>query len=118
MGKNAEGEDHPICVAICPSQQKWAVGAAGNWKKREQAARLALCVALAANVEDFSVLARSQPEFTRFCEASGIATDTAIGSETAATPAAKVARVAAAPEATMTKAERKAAAAAAWEAQQ
>merc|ERR1712039_880090 len=47
-------------------------------KKREQAARLSLAVALAANLEDFSKL-RGRPEFTRYCETSGIATDTDIG---------------------------------------
>merc|ERR1711972_637241 len=69
----------PMCIAICEEQAKWAIGMAGNWKKREQATRLALAVSLAANLEDFTKVARSYPEFTRFCEATGIATDGALG---------------------------------------
>lgn len=94
--KAAGGDDTPICIALHPSQGKWAVGMAGNWKKREQAARLALCVAMAANLEDFSALARTNPDFTRFCEASGIATDVDIGAlagAALAAPAAKKAKI-------------------------
>merc|ERR1712232_1412404 len=72
-------EECPMCIAICESQAKWAIGMAGNWKKREQAARLSLAVALAANLEDFAKISRQWPEFTRYCETSGIATDTDIG---------------------------------------
>ena len=64
-------------------------------KTSEQAAMLALCVALAANVEDFSNVIeqvdQQQPEFTMFCEKSGIATDTNLAHElgTAVTVAPK-----------------------------
>lgn len=36
------------CVAKCPIMGKWAVGIANGWKGRETAAKLALCVAIAA----------------------------------------------------------------------
>merc|ERR1719215_2267366 len=72
-------EDCSICIALCESQAKWAIGMAGGTKFREQAARLSLAVALAANLENFDKLSRQWPEFTRFCETSGIATDTDIG---------------------------------------
>merc|ERR1712050_252203 len=71
-------DDYGFCIAVCPSQAKWAVGIASKGKFREQAARLSLCLALAANIEDFSNLAARNPEFTAFCELSGIATDVPI----------------------------------------
>lgn len=84
--KAAGGEVQPLCIAVCASQGKWAIGAGGQWKKREQAARLALCIALAANIDDFGALAASQPEFTMFCESSGIATDTNLAHHAHAEP--------------------------------
>merc|ERR1719188_980862 len=72
--KASGGEESSFCIAECHTRAIWAVGAANGWKKREQCARLAMCVALAANAEDFDKVARAQPEFTRFCEAVGIQT--------------------------------------------
>jgi len=72
--KVATQEERAICVAECSEASIWAVGTGGKWKQRELAARLALCVALAANMEDFSGLANSQPEFTALCESVGITT--------------------------------------------
>jgi hypothetical protein len=46
MTKLGLGED-PICVALSPQHARWAVGVGGKWKQRENAARLALCAALA-----------------------------------------------------------------------
>mmetsp|Transcript_90536 Transcript_90536/g.235802 ORF Transcript_90536/g.235802 Transcript_90536/m.235802 type:complete len:565 (+) Transcript_90536:87-1781(+) len=69
------GEDQCICVATCPSQAKWAVGGGNNWKKREQAAKLSLCIALAANAEDLSTVSARYPEFAAICESAGITTD-------------------------------------------
>jgi len=85
--KSQAGQELPLCVAICEEKAIWAVGAATGWKKREQTAKLALCVALAANLDDFEKLAKSQPEFTQLCEAVGIQTGASF-----AAPAAKKAR--------------------------
>lgn len=84
------GEDHCICVATCPSQAKWAVGGGNNWKKREQAAKLSLCIALAANAEDLSTVSARYPEFAAICESAGITTDS-MDPEAAARAAAAVA---------------------------
>jgi len=72
--RTAGGEELCYCIMESRKTSIWAVGAGHSWKKREQAGRLALCVALAANVADFGGLARSQPGFTAFCEGAGIAT--------------------------------------------
>lgn len=72
--KRAGCEEACFCIAECPERRIWAVGAGNKWKQREQAARLALCVALAANADDFERLARAHPEFTALCEDVGIAT--------------------------------------------
>jgi len=79
--KAAGLEEQCFVLATCTSLSKWAIGLGGKWKNREQAARLALCVALAANLEDFSGLVASYPEFTEFCEKSGIVTDNAGAAE-------------------------------------
>jgi len=72
--KATGGEELCFCVVECPEMAMWAVGVANSWKKREQAARLALCVAVAANLSDFEKLAAEQPEFTAFCESVGVST--------------------------------------------
>lgn len=74
--KAAGGQEQPYCIAECSAKAIWAVGAGSKWKSREQAARLAMCIALAANIEDFEAIAKAQPEFTAFCEALGISTGT------------------------------------------
>lgn len=68
-------EEICMCIAVCPGQAKWAVGLGNKWKQREQAARLALCVALAANAPSLSGPIQRNPEFGSLCEAAGIATE-------------------------------------------
>jgi len=46
--REAGAEENCIAVAACSSQAKWGVGMAGGWKHREAAAKVALCVAIAA----------------------------------------------------------------------
>lgn len=93
--KASGGEESPFCVAEYPEQNIWAVGLASQWKKREQAARLALCVAISANLQDFAGIAETQPDFTAFCESVGVSTGTDIPAfrpadkAAAAAPAAK-----------------------------
>lgn len=65
-------DEMSFCVAVCASHGKWAVGLAGNWKKREQATRLALCVALAANAESLSGVVSQHPAFGQLCADAGI----------------------------------------------
>lgn len=72
--KQAGGEENSYCIAECPDRAIWAVGAAAGWKRREQCARLAMALALAANAEDCTSLGSSHPDFVRFCEAAGIHT--------------------------------------------
>merc|ERR1712159_542504 len=43
----AGGEQVSLCIARCKGKRSWAVGAAGKWKARENAAKLALAVSLA-----------------------------------------------------------------------
>lgn len=86
--KEVGGEESSICVAKYPMLNIWAVGAASKWTKREQAAKLALCIAVAGNVPDFNELAEKQPEFTAFCEGVGIDTDGAAAKANARVPKA------------------------------
>lgn len=68
------------------------MGCGHGWKKREQVARLALAVALAANIEDFRKLALAYPDFARYAQASGIETDGALEGLELAAPMSKRAR--------------------------
>lgn len=70
--KAAGMEETCYCLAICASQGQWAVGMGGQWKKREQATRLALAIALAANAESLSGLAAKYPDFIAMCQGAGV----------------------------------------------
>jgi len=64
-----------ICVAMCPSEGLWAVGMGGKWKQREQAARMALCLAIAANTENIDNLNKVSanfPDFVVLCDGANI----------------------------------------------
>mmetsp|Transcript_95242 Transcript_95242/g.164512 ORF Transcript_95242/g.164512 Transcript_95242/m.164512 type:complete len:397 (+) Transcript_95242:2-1192(+) len=65
----AEGfQELPMCIAACVSQCRWAVGLGSKWKQRENAAKLALCVALAADHPEAERLATEWPDLFKFCE--------------------------------------------------
>ena len=51
---------------------KWAIGLASNIKRRRPAARLALCVALAADLPSFDSLRQVPPGFVEFCRRVGV----------------------------------------------
>jgi len=60
-------------VVECEDYGVWAVGAGAKYKVREEAAHLALCVVIAAKLEDWSCIVIAQPEFAVFCSELGIA---------------------------------------------
>ncbi|CAE7203864.1 Caltractin [Symbiodinium natans] len=65
-------EELALCVALCPGRAKWGVGIAGNQKKRTQAARLSLCLAVASESPELEAVCQSRPcwgEFYRTHEA-------------------------------------------------
>mmetsp|Transcript_27426 Transcript_27426/g.50394 ORF Transcript_27426/g.50394 Transcript_27426/m.50394 type:complete len:658 (-) Transcript_27426:168-2141(-) len=66
-------EEKSLCIAACSSQCRWAVGMAGKWKQRETAAKLALCVALAADHPEEEKLREQYPDLFTFCEEYGVA---------------------------------------------
>lgn len=75
--KSAGFEELPLCVATVdgPGQRKkWGVGLATNNKHRMQTARLALCVAVAADAEVLQSTFASHPGFRQLLEASGVDT--------------------------------------------
>lgn len=61
------------CIAVAKADGRWAVGAGGNWKHRENAAKLALCVALACDSPKLDSILRSHPEFAAMLEKAGLA---------------------------------------------
>lgn len=61
-------QEVPMCIAACVSQCRWAVGLGSKWKQRENAAKLALCVALAADHPEAERLATEWPDLFKFCE--------------------------------------------------
>jgi len=71
--KEAGGGEDPLCVALCSDYGLWAVGLGSKWKVREQAARLALCVALAASTDTLGNVATQYPDFVALCDRSNIA---------------------------------------------
>jgi len=75
--KDAGGGEECLCVASIAARDSrlWAVGLGNKWKQREQAARLALCVALAANTDSLSSMAVQYPDFLAFCEQCNITTE-------------------------------------------
>jgi len=83
-------EEWAFCLAICPSQSIWAVGMAGQQKKRLQAARLAMSVALAAmhNTTDKKLRdsATRSPAFISFCKIADINFEDSVPSHPALAP--------------------------------
>jgi len=65
---NAIGDATWSCIAVSPSHARWAVGVAGKRKRREAAAKLALCATLAPEADNYSELAGQWPEFAELCE--------------------------------------------------
>jgi len=70
--KQAGGEEDGLCVAKCPLKNVWAVGCAAGWRNRESAAKLAICVALAAASSQLEELTSSDPVFGRLCASVGL----------------------------------------------
>lgn len=66
------GEESCLCVASCPSQGKWGVGAAGSWKHQESTSKLALCIALVAGTDTIHAIQQSHPELAQACAMAGI----------------------------------------------
>jgi hypothetical protein len=54
-------EEH--CLAVAKAEGRWGVGMAGNWKQRENASKLALCVALSVDHPNQAVILRNHKEF-------------------------------------------------------
>jgi hypothetical protein len=61
------------CIAVAKADGRWAIGMGGNWKGRENAAKLALCVALACDSPKLDSILRSHPEFAQMLEKAGLA---------------------------------------------
>lgn len=72
---DAGGEERSLCLAILPGSSIWAVGVFGKWKVREPTARLAFCVAVAAeaDADAFAEVAGTWPEFVTLCRSAGVA---------------------------------------------
>lgn len=66
------GKEVSYCLAVVQEMLIWAVGLDGKGKRREQAALLAVAVAISANLEDFKSLAELHPKFATFCGRVGI----------------------------------------------
>jgi len=62
------GEETAMCIAFCSSVGVWGVGLGGKWQKRENIAKLALCVALVQNHENAQAVFEQFPEFAEYCE--------------------------------------------------
>eukprot|EP00933_Yihiella_yeosuensis_P023559 TRINITY_DN18352_c0_g1_i1.p1 TRINITY_DN18352_c0_g1~~TRINITY_DN18352_c0_g1_i1.p1 ORF type:complete len:730 (-),score=180.11 TRINITY_DN18352_c0_g1_i1:56-2245(-) len=65
-------EEIAQCVATCQSTGKYAVGLATQKKKREQAAKLALCIALAADADSLQDVCSKHEGFVDLCDCAGI----------------------------------------------
>jgi hypothetical protein len=61
------------CMAVAKADGRWAVGMGGNWKQRENAAKLALCVALACDSPKLDSILRNHSEFAQMLEKAGLA---------------------------------------------
>jgi len=76
-----------LCIAICPNQSIFAVGMAGQQKKRLQAARLAMSVALAANQNTSDKKLRDafqrSPAFVEFCQTAEVNVEDSVPSHPA-----------------------------------
>lgn len=69
--KEAGLEENCICVA--KAEGRWAIGAGGNWKHRENAAKLALCVALSCDSPKLDSILRTHSDFAAMLEKAGLA---------------------------------------------
>lgn len=68
-----QGDDtDSYCVSTCMAKGTWAVGIGDNLKDQETAAKFAMSLALAQNVQSSDVLQRIDPSFNKFCQAIGI----------------------------------------------
>lgn len=67
----AGGEQNAMCVAFCPTAGAWGVGIGGKWQKRENIAKLALCVSLVDKSEKADAIFQQHPEFADFCSVPG-----------------------------------------------
>lgn len=86
--KQAGFEELPLCVATLDgpgARKKWGVGLATNNKHRVQAARLALCVAVAADAESLHSTFAGHPGFRQLLAASGVVTEEVPGEEESGT---------------------------------
>lgn len=68
-------EEVSMCIAVCPGLACWAVGLASQKKKREQAARLSLCLALAGNADSLEEVCSQTEGFKELCEGAGLMTE-------------------------------------------
>jgi hypothetical protein len=82
-------EEAALCVAVCRSKSIWAVGLAGNKKKRIQAARLSLCIALAANADSLHQVRQRKDGFLQLCAIIGMSLEDAGAPPAAAAPIAE-----------------------------
>jgi len=69
--KQAGGEENCYAVATVPSRGVWGVGVAGGWKPRENACKLALCLAIAASGDDRASIFRKFPDFAAYFKSCG-----------------------------------------------
>lgn len=80
-------EEVSMCIAVCPGLGCWAVGLASQKKKREQAARLALCLALAGNADRLEEVCSQTEGFKELCESAGLITEDSPSKKTWSRPA-------------------------------
>jgi len=71
--KSAGCEDQCLAVAFCKAAGKWGVGLGGAWKPRENAAKLALCVALSVDNPQLPGVVRNNPDFGAMMASQGFA---------------------------------------------
>jgi len=72
--KQAGGDEECMCIAQSADPALWALGLGNKWKNREQAARLALSLALAASTDMLANIESVHPDFLALCEQSSIMT--------------------------------------------
>mmetsp|Transcript_82330 Transcript_82330/g.233459 ORF Transcript_82330/g.233459 Transcript_82330/m.233459 type:complete len:196 (-) Transcript_82330:47-634(-) len=70
--KRAGGEETCYCVATCAIHGLWAVGLADGWKARENAAKMAMAIALTMGTDMVQALAMRYPEFGTICASAGL----------------------------------------------
>merc|ERR1712139_202659 len=70
--KPAGLEENSFAVAMCPDLGKWALGVGGAYKNRENAAKLALCVATAQDTPHLQKTITDYPAFYQLCVNVGV----------------------------------------------